>query len=57
MSIGWLIAVFILGGYAGMLLMALMHEAARRERTFDTMEALEQSGLSPLDGATFNAAP
>ena len=56
MSIGWLITVFIVGGYAGMLLMALMQAAARRERTFTTMETLAQSGLSPLDVATHNAA-
>ena len=52
MSIGWLIAAFIMGGYLGMLLMGLMQAAARRERTVTTMEILARGGLSPLDVAT-----
>jgi hypothetical protein len=52
MSIGWLITIFIVGGYAGILLMALMQAAARSERASTTMETLAQSGLSPLDVAT-----
>ena len=52
MSIGWLIVAFLAGGYAGMLLMALMQATARRERTMTTMESLTRGGLSPLDVVT-----
>ena len=52
MSIGWLVTIFIVGGYAGIFLMALMQAAARSERASTTMETLAQSGLSPLDVAT-----
>lgn len=57
MSIAWIIAAFVMGGSAGILLMALMQAAARREQAMSLIEALSRSGLAPLDVATRGLTP
>lgn len=57
MSIAWIIAAFVIGGSAGIVLMALMQAAARREQAMTMIEALAQCGLAPLDVATRELTP
>jgi hypothetical protein len=48
-SIWWVILAFVLGGYAGMLVFALMGMAAREEvQGVRANEALEQDSLGPV---------
>jgi RsiW-degrading membrane proteinase PrsW (M82 family) len=53
MSIWWLVGAFLVGGYAGMLLHALLTMAATRERASGrALRSLDLDGLSPLNVET-----
>ncbi len=46
MSFWWVVGAFVLGGYAGMLVLALMSMAAREdEQAVKAKEAVERDGL------------
>ncbi|MDQ2963163.1 MAG: hypothetical protein M3R31_08420 [Pseudomonadota bacterium] len=50
MSIWWVVGAFVLGGYAGMLMFALMSMAAREsEQAVKAKEAVERDGLGPAN--------
>jgi len=48
-SIWWAVGMFLLGAYAGILVFALMHMAARQhEQGVKTEEAVERDGVGPV---------
>ncbi len=48
-SIWWVIGAFVLGGYAGMLVFALMSMAAREDlQAAKAREAVARDGLGPV---------
>jgi len=48
-SIWWVLLAFVLGGYGGMLVLALMGMAAREELQGDSVaDAVERDGLGPV---------
>jgi len=48
-SIWWVIGAFVAGGYAGMLVFALMSMAAREDvQAVKARDALERDGLGPV---------
>ena len=48
-SIWWVLLAFVLGGYGGMLVLALMGMAAREELQGDSVaDAIERDGLGPV---------
>ena len=50
MSIWWVVGAFVVGGYAGMLLHALLTIAATREKaTASALRSLDVDGLSSLN--------
>ena len=50
MSIWWMVGAFAVGGYAGMLLHALLTIAATREKaTAGALRSLDVDGLSSLN--------
>jgi hypothetical protein len=53
MSIWWVVGAFVVGGYAGMLLHALLTMAATREKaTAIALRSLDVDGISPLNVET-----
>ena len=53
MSIWWVVGAFVVGGYAGMLLHALLTMAATREKaTARALRSLEVDGISSLNVET-----
>ncbi|MEO8673952.1 MAG: hypothetical protein ABI569_00130 [Casimicrobiaceae bacterium] len=53
MSIWWMVGVFLVGGYAGILLHALLAMAARRDEVAARMrDTLDDAGISPLHAVT-----
>ena len=53
MSVWWLVGAFVVGGYAGMLLHALLTMAATREKaTARALRSLDVDGLSSLNAET-----
>ena len=49
-SIWWVVWMFVLGGFAGMLVLALAHIAAREsERSAQAEDAVERGRLAPVN--------
>ena len=53
MSIWWMVGAFVVGGYAGMLLHALLTMTAKRENAAaSALRSLDLDGISSLNAVT-----